>query len=591
MITKRNNRRNPLLSVHRSVSLSILRKCAFAAALCCISLSASAQIRVEAESYIVNNGMSFETTSDIGGGQNAGWIDAGDYLDFSVNIPTTGTYRIDYRVASPNSTGGVILGEGGVDLAPALAIPNTGGWQNWTTISNEVYLEAGAHTLVIWAAAGGWNINWFEIHGTDTPTNPGAIHVEAESYTANNGMSFETTTDIGGGQNAGWIDAGDYLNFSVNIPTTGTYKVDYRVASPNSTGSVILGEGGVDLAPALAVPNTGGWQNWTTISNQVYLQAGTHTLVIYAAAGGWNINWFELSLDDSVVDATKVVGYAPSWSTNANAIDYSKLTHINYSFVLPNSNGTVQPMPNPGLLQSIVSNAHANGVKVLIAVGGWNGGNDSAFESFAASSSGRNTFVNAMVNLVNQYNLDGVDIDWEYPDPGAEGDNYTLLMDQLANAMHSRGKVLSAAVVAQGYTGGGVQNAVFNDVDHLNLMAYDGGNGPTHSPYSYAVDSLSYWTGRGLPASKAVLGVPYYARPSWAAYSTKVGQNSANACRDTDGSDYWNGIPTIRDKARLASSYGGIMTWELSQDTTGANSLLTAMWEAVTGRAPSYPCN
>jgi chitinase len=193
--------------------------------------------------------------------------------------------------------------------------------------------------------------------------------------------------------------------------------------------------------------------------------------------------------------------------------------------------------------------------------------------------------------MVNQYNLDGVDIDWEYPDPGAEGDNYTLLMDQLATAMHSRGKLLSAAVVAQGYTGDGVQNAVFNDVDHLNLMAYDGGNGSTHSPYSYAVDSLSYWTGRGLPASKAVLGVPYYARPSWAAYATKVGQNSANACRDTDGSDYWNGIPTIRDKGRLASSYGGIMTWELSQDTTGANSLLTAMWEAVTGRAPSYPCN
>ncbi|HEX8869294.1 MAG TPA: glycoside hydrolase family 18 protein, partial [Lentzea sp.] len=121
----------------------------------------------------------------------------------------------------------------------------------------------------------------------------------------------------------------------------------------------------------------------------------------------------------------KSVGYMPSWSGSVSAIQYSKLTHINYSFVLPNSNGTLQGTPDPGKLQQLVSLGHQNGVKVAIAVGGWNDGNDDNFEILAASANGRTTFVNSLINLVNQYNLDGVDIDWEYPDPGAEGDNYT----------------------------------------------------------------------------------------------------------------------------------------------------------------------
>jgi GH18 family chitinase len=288
----------------------------------------------------------------------------------------------------------------------------------------------------------------------------------------------------------------------------------------------------------------------------------------------------------------KIVGYMPSWAGSATAIQYSKLTHINYSFVLPNANGTLQGLPNPSKLQSIVTLGHANGVKVLIAVGGWNGGNDSAFESLAANASTRTAFVNNLMNLVEQYNLDGVDMDWEYPDPGASADNYALLMGQLSNALRARGKLLTAAVVASGFYGGGLKAEVFNYVDFLNLMAYDGGDGADHSPYSYAVSSLNYWLGRGLPKEKAVLGVPYYARPSWAAYNTLVGSNSANICRDTNGSDYWNGIPTIRQKAQLARSQaGGIMTWELSQDTNTASSLLTAMYEAVNGLPGTYNCN
>ncbi|BCB76074.1 hypothetical protein GCM10022251_56500 [Phytohabitans flavus] len=282
----------------------------------------------------------------------------------------------------------------------------------------------------------------------------------------------------------------------------------------------------------------------------------------------------------------KSVGYMPSWSGNVNSIQYGKLTHINYSFALPNANGTIQPVENIPKLQQLVSLGHANNVKVLIAVGGWNDGNDSAFETFAASAGGRTTFVNTMVNFVTQYNLDGVDIDWEYPDPGTSGNNFTALMQQLSTAMHSRGKLLTAAVVSGGSTANGVQPAVFGYVDFLNIMTYDGGT--PHAGYDWAVSNVNAWKARGLPASKTVMGVPFYSRPGYYTYANLVSMDPANANRDctTAGGaqQCYNGIPTVKRKTQyMMANGGGMMNWELSQDATGANSLVSAIYEVATG--------
>ena len=282
----------------------------------------------------------------------------------------------------------------------------------------------------------------------------------------------------------------------------------------------------------------------------------------------------------------RVVGYTTSWTYNANQIDYGSLTHINYSFALPTASGGLEPVENPSKLQSVVSQAHARGVKVLIAVGGWDigdgGGNDRRFETLAATAAGRTNFVNSVIRFIEQYNLDGADIDWEYPDPTASGapdPNYTALMQQLSTALHRRGWLLTAAVVATSWAGNGISNEVFPSVDWLNIMAYDGGNGAAHSPYSYAVAGLDYWLGRGLPKSKAVLGVPFYARPSWNAYRTLLAQG-ADPYGDVFNGDYYNGINTIKAKTRLAQQRAsGIMIWTIDQDVQSQYSLLRAIAE------------
>ena len=284
----------------------------------------------------------------------------------------------------------------------------------------------------------------------------------------------------------------------------------------------------------------------------------------------------------------KVIGYMPSWAGDINTVQYSKLTHINYAFILPTATGGLYGNDNPSKLSALVTKAHQNGVKVMISVGGWNDGNDSGFEQFAANASYRTAFVNNIIGFVNQYNLDGVDIDWEYPDNGASANNYVALMTQLSTEMHNRGKLLTAAVVGTG--GASILNAVFNVVDFLNLMAYDY-NSYDHSTYSYAQQSMSYWRGRGLPKEKCVLGVPFYGRPSWETFVQLVNRG-ANPYADTYNGVGYNGITTIKNKTNLAFDQGnGIMIWELSGDFNAGNpnSLLSAINEVVLTHGGTNP--
>jgi CxxC motif-containing protein (DUF1111 family) len=124
------------------------------------------------------------------------------------------------------------------------------------------------------------------------------LHVEAESFTVMSGVRTEPCDDVGGGLNVGFIDAGDwmaYRNAPVTIFEGGSHLVEFRVASPEGGGSIRFEEmGGDALHATVAVPSTGGWQVWQTISATVELAAGEHRFGLNATAGGWNLNWFRV---------------------------------------------------------------------------------------------------------------------------------------------------------------------------------------------------------------------------------------------------------------------------------------------------------
>ncbi|EIK44515.1 cellulase B [Cellvibrio sp. BR] len=256
---------------------------------------------IQAESWCQMSGVKTETTSDAGGGLNVGYIDGGDWMTYSVNIPTTGTYKVSYRVAAQAGGGQLQLEKaGGSPVYSNINVPATGGWQNWQTISHNVVLPAGEQLIALSAITGGFNINWLKVESTGGDNSGTVIAtIQAEDHSQQSGTQQETTTDTGGGKNVGYIDAGDWLSYAgtpVNIPSSGNYVIEYRVASQNGGGSLAFEEaGGAPVHGTIAIPATGGWQTWTTIQHTVNLSAGNHQFGIKANAGGWNLNWIRIS--------------------------------------------------------------------------------------------------------------------------------------------------------------------------------------------------------------------------------------------------------------------------------------------------------
>ncbi|CAM3042872.1 glycoside hydrolase family 3 N-terminal domain-containing protein [Paenibacillus sediminis] len=128
----------------------------------------------------------------------------------------------------------------------------------------------------------------------DKPGQAGYVKVEAENYTNQSGLQTESTSDTGGGLNVGYADKGDWLEYLMNVPKSGTFSVDFRyaVGADTTTGLQILNENG-DVLGMLSVGNTGGWQNWQTATVPgVTLTQGVQKLKLLYTGGSLNLNWF-----------------------------------------------------------------------------------------------------------------------------------------------------------------------------------------------------------------------------------------------------------------------------------------------------------
>ncbi len=209
---------------------------------------------------------------------------------------------------------------------------NTGGWQTWATVTSPNFtLTAGAHKIEAVFDTGGPNVNYMTFssvasacgpYGGTAAAIPGTIQAEnydtcgagssySDTTAGNSGgqyrtddVDIEATADTSGAYDVGWTAAGEWLNYTVNVASAGTYNVQVRVAS-ESADSMHINVDGTNVTGSISIPNTGGWQTWATVTSANFtLTAGSHVIRAAFDTGGHNFNYLTFSSASSCTPTT-----------------------------------------------------------------------------------------------------------------------------------------------------------------------------------------------------------------------------------------------------------------------------------------------
>jgi hypothetical protein len=271
-----------------------------------------------------SDGVDVEVCSDTGCGYDIGWTAAGQWFNYTVDVAAAGTYSVALRLSSPYGvTDGLhIANAAGTNLSGPIAVPNTGGYQDWTTVTASITLPAGVQTLTVDQDAAGWNIHYmtfaaagggggagpyggtpaavpgtvqaanYDTGGQGVAYNVTSVNGSANSYRSD-GVDLEVCADTGCGYDIGWTATGQWFHYTVDVATAGTYTVGLRVAAPGAVTDAlhIASSSGANLSGDVNIPATGGYQTWTTVNATVTLPAGVQTLTVDQDNGGWNLHY------------------------------------------------------------------------------------------------------------------------------------------------------------------------------------------------------------------------------------------------------------------------------------------------------------
>ncbi|HDZ40754.1 MAG TPA: glycoside hydrolase family 18 protein [Bacteroidetes bacterium] len=279
-------------------------------------------------------------------------------------------------------------------------------------------------------------------------------------------------------------------------------------------------------------------------------------------------------------------------------IPVGKLTHIIFSFTEVIDNRMVFRSPESAerLKELVLQKGRNPGLKVMVACGGWGG--SGGFSDMAASAENRQIFVQSVIDFINEYDLDGLDVDWEYPGlPGIgnpfrpeDRENFTALMKELREAMDATGKKLTLTFAAAGwdkYFDNIETLEVMKYADYMNIMTYDfvGGNQPYTAHHTnlglislddlkgtdylkYINDSIisreetdwqprsiegiiNFITGLGVDKQQLIIGAAFYGK----AWKVKTTENNGLYQATRGLQSGWPSYAAIRDSMENKNGY------------------------------------
>lgn len=285
-----------------------------------------------------------------------------------------------------------------------------------------------------------------------------------------------------------------------------------------------------------------------------------------------------------------VVGYVTSWSNHEVKPEY--VTHINYAFGHVQDTFRSIGISNEERLRSIVAlKKQAPHLKVLLSIGGWGSGH---FSEMAANADNRLAFASDCKRVIDEFGLDGIDIDWEFPTSDMAGissspddtHNYNLMMHDIRQAIGNDKLLTLATVCSADYID---FEGIMPYIDFVNIMAYDMENPPKHNAPLYHSSKFLGWfncdmavkahCAKGVPERMLVLGMPFYGHGTdiYGQYvdfkDVKVPSGYTN-CWDDEAK-----VPFVTDKnGRFVLSYDNARSIALKCDYILERGLLGAMF-------------
>jgi chitinase len=212
-------------------------------------------------------------------------------------------------------------------------------------------------------------------------------------------------------------------------------------------------------------------------------------------------------------------------------INFSLYTHLCHAFVVADEDGKIRANKSCPSRQ-LVGDAHKAGVKILLSLGGW--GWDKQFAAIVSKAEAEDRYVKAVLSIVDEYDYDGIDLDWEYPDTKDEVAGFDRLTRRFRKELDALGQkkgrplLQTMAASASPSTLKWLSNKLLLDtMDWVNVMTYDytgdwssyaGHHSPLFAsskqpgaPHSTQL-TMKYLVDRGMPANRLAVGLPLYGK-------------------------------------------------------------------------------
>jgi len=303
------------------------------------------------------------------------------------------------------------------------------------------------------------------------------------------------------------------------------------------------------------------------------------------------------------------IAYVPSWKSNLGNLtnNWNKLTHICLCFGLVATDGSIDINEVQRNLTSVIEQAHRNGVSVLLSIGG-GGGDGENFSTAILNETSRKAIVSNVLTIIESLKLDGVDVDYEQWDysPTQKNIERSNALEELYKDLKiglPKNTLLTIATAWSYMRNGGYKESMNQYLDLVNMMIYDytgawaGSDVGPHSGWNYYLNSINIAKSFNIPNHKIIAGIPFYgikfrsANSSSGAihlaFSEIVNQypGAEDSNEVTSAFLYYDGKPIVRRKSEyvVQQNLGGIMVWEITQDTPNPSKSLLGVIDDVLG--------